>query len=280
MFGYVTICEPELKMKDWRKYRSYYCGLCRTLKERHGNVGQLTLTYDMTFAVILLTSLYEVKGLTSSHRCKTHPVKKQWMIQNEITEYCADMNVLLAYYHMIDNWQDEKKVSGLLASKTLHGKAKKIEKKYKRQSQVIRRELKKLAEYEKANCQNIDLPAGCFGRLMEELLVYKEDMWEPTLRKVGFFLGKFIYIMDAYDDLQKDMKEKCYNPLKTLRFEENFEEKCYQMLQMMIAECSTAFEQLPCLVDVEILRNILYAGVWTKYRKKQMEKEEKKADRK
>ena len=206
MFGYVTICEPELKMKDWRKYRSYYCGLCRTLKERHGNVGQLTLTYDMTFAVILLTSLYEVKGLTSSHRCKTHPVKKQWMIQNEITEYCADMNVLLAYYHMIDNWQDEKKVSGLLASKTLHGKAKKIEKKYKRQSQVIRRELKKLAEYEKENCQNIDLPAGCFGRLMEELLVYKEDIWEPTLRKVGFFLGKFIYIMDAYDDLQKDMK--------------------------------------------------------------------------
>ena len=190
------------------------------------------------------------------------------------------MNVLLAYYHMIDNWQDEKKVSGLLASKMLHGKAKKIEKKYKRQSQVIRRELKKLAEYEKENCQNIDLPAGCFGRLMEELLVYKEDMWEPTLRKVGFFLGKFIYIMDAYDDLQKDMKEKCYNPLKTLRFEENFEEKCYQMLQMMIAECSTAFEQLPCLVDVEILRNILYAGVWTKYRKKQMEKEEKKADRK
>lgn len=95
MFGYVTICEPELKMKDWRKYRSYYCGLCRTLKERHGNVGQLTLTYDMTFAVILLTSLYEVKGLTSSHRCKTHPVKKPWMIQNEITEYCADMNVCL-----------------------------------------------------------------------------------------------------------------------------------------------------------------------------------------
>ena len=73
------------------------------------------------------------------------------------------------------------------------------------------------------------------------------------------------------------MKEKCYNPLKILRFEENFEEKCYQMLQMMIAECSTAFEQLPCLVDVEILRNILYAGVWTKYRKKQMEKEEKKS---
>ena len=61
MFGYVTICEPELKMKDWRKYRAYYCGLCRSLRKRHGHVGQLTLSYDMTFAVVLLTSLYEIK---------------------------------------------------------------------------------------------------------------------------------------------------------------------------------------------------------------------------
>ena len=272
MFGYVTICEPELKMKDWRKYRSYYCGLCRTLKERHGNVGQLTLTYDMTFAVILLTSLYEVKGLTSSHRCKTHPVKKQWMIQNEITEYCADMNVLLAYYHMIDNWQDEKKVSGLLASKTLHGKAKKIEKKYKRQSQVIRRELKKLAEYEKENCQNIDLPAGCFGRLMEELLVYKEDMWEETLRRMGFFLGKYIYIMDAYEDLEEDLRKQCYNPLKSLHERADYEEQIRQILCMMIAECSAEFEKLPCLLDVDILRNILYDGVWNRYNKIQKKK--------
>lgn len=279
MFGYVTICEPELKMKEWRKYRAYYCGLCKTLKERHGNIGQMTLTYDMTFAVILLTSLYETKGQVSTHRCKTHPMKKQTMIQNEITAYCADMNVLLAYYHMVDNWEDEKKVSGLVASKALHSKVKKIERRYKRQSKAIQKELRKLSEYEKENCQNIDLPAGCFGRLMEELLVYKEDMWEQTLRKIGFFLGKFIYIMDAYDDLEKDIKERCYNPLKNLRFEEDYEEKCYQMLQMMIAECSTAFEQLPCLSDVEILRNILYAGVWTKYRKKKAEKEERRKEK-
>lgn len=279
MFGYVTIYEPELKMKDWRKYRAYYCGLCKTLKERHGNIGQMTLTYDMTFAVILLTSLYETKGQASTHRCKTHPMKKQTMIQNEITAYCADMNVLLAYYHMVDNWEDEKKVSGLVASKALHSKVKKIERRYKRQSKAIQKELHKLSEYEKENCQNIDLPAGCFGRLMEELLVYKEDMWEQTLRKIGFFLGKFIYIMDAYDDLEKDIKERCYNPLKNLRFEEDYEEKCYQMLQMMIAECSTAFEQLPCLIDVEILRNILYAGVWTKYRKKKAEKEERRKEK-
>lgn len=272
MFGYITICEPELKVKELRKYRTYYCGLCKTLKERHGNIGQMTLTYDMTFAVILLTSLYEPESQFSTHRCKAHPVKKQGMLQNEITEYCADMNILLTYYHMLDNWTDEKAVSGLALSGILKKKARKIAKQYPRQSAVIRRELKALSEYEKENCQDIDLPAGCFGRLMEELFVYKKDAWEETLREMGFFLGKFIYIMDAYDDLEKDMKEGCYNPLKTRSVSADYEETCKYMLSMMMAECSAAFEKLPCLLDAEILRNILYAGVWTKYEKRNLSK--------
>ena len=67
MFGYVTICEPELKVKDLKKYRAYYCGLCRILKEDYGFMGQMTLTYDMTFAVILLSSLYESQTETRNH---------------------------------------------------------------------------------------------------------------------------------------------------------------------------------------------------------------------
>ena len=97
MFGYVTICEPELKVKDLKKYKAYYCGLCRSLKEDYGFMGQMTLTYDMTFAVILLSSLYETETETQMHRCKVHPVKKQKMLRNEITSYAAAMNVLLAY---------------------------------------------------------------------------------------------------------------------------------------------------------------------------------------
>ena len=81
MFGYVTVCEPELKVKDLKKYRAYYCGLCRTLKEDYGFMGQMTLTYDMTFAVILLSSLYERIPELEKHRCKIHPVKKQMMLR-------------------------------------------------------------------------------------------------------------------------------------------------------------------------------------------------------
>ncbi|HIY62789.1 MAG TPA: hypothetical protein H9730_04780 [Candidatus Mediterraneibacter stercoripullorum] len=274
MFGYVTICEPELKVKDLKKYRAYYCGLCRVLREDYGFMGQMTLTYDMTFAVILLTSLYESETETELHRCKVHPVKKQMMFRNEITSYAAAMNVLLAYYHMEDDWQDEKKVSSLMTKSMIRGRAERIIQKYPRQSKAIQVCLKELSRYEKEQSTDIDKTAGCFGRLMEELFVYQEDIWADSLRRMGFFMGKFIYIMDAYEDLPEDMKKGRYNPLEGLYGQADYEERMQQILRMMIAESTAEFEKLPCLVDVDILRNILYDGVWNRYNTIQMKKSE------
>lgn len=278
MFGYVTANELELKVKDYHKYKAYYCGLCRALKKQYGSLGQLTLTYDMTFAIILLTSLYENETKAERHRCKIHPVKSQPMLLNEITEYAADMNLVLAYYHLLDDWNDEKKVSGFLGSAALKHKVEKAIQKYPRQSRVIKEELSRLNEYEKKDVQEIDYPAGCFGRLMEELLVYKEDCWETQLRGIGFYLGKFIYIMDAYEDLEEDLKKGNYNPLREMYGKPGYEEKCRDILCMMIGECAKNFEFLPCVVDVDILRNILYDGVWKRYRKIQEKKVEEKED--
>lgn len=278
MFGYVTVCEPELKVKDLKKYRAYYCGLCRTLKEDYGFMGQMTLTYDMTFAVILLSSLYETTTKHEEHCCKVHPAKRQHMLQNEITSYAAAMNVLLAYYHMEDDWQDDRKVSSLMTKSLIQGKAKKTIEKYPRQSEIIRKSLKELGECEHENSMDIDRAAGCFGRLMAELFVWKEDIWEKTLRKMGFYLGKFIYLMDAYEDLPEDRKKNRYNPLKELAKRPDYEAQMEQILRMMIAESTVRFEQLPCLVDVDILRNILYDGVWNHYNKIQMKKREDNKD--
>ena len=274
MFGYVTIYEPELKVKDLKKYKAYYCGLCRVLMEEYGFMGQMTLTYDMTFAIILLSSLYESVSETEQHRCKVHPVKKQTMLRNEITAYAAAMNVLLAYYHMEDDWQDERKISSFITKTMVHGKAKQIIGQYPRQSRAIESALKELAECEKEKSTDIDRTAGCFGKLMEELFVYREDIWEKNLRKMGFFLGKFIYIMDAYEDLPEDMKKDRYNPLREVYSRKDYEDRMKQILCMMIAESTAEFERLPCLLDVDILRNILYDGVWNRYNKMQMKKSE------
>lgn len=264
MFGYVNIYKPELKMKDFYKYKAYYCGLCKTLKQRYGRIGQMTLSYDMTFLIILLTSLYESETVRQQNRCIIHPVKKHDTLYNEITGYVADMNIALSYYHLLDDWKDEKSITGLAGSGVLKRAYKKISKQYPRQCDVIRDCLDRLQECEKKQETNIDLVSRCFGELMAEIFVYRQDRWEETLRKAGFYLGKFIYILDAYDDLEKDLKNGSYNPLTGLRGEEGFDGNCINMLNMMMAEASREFEKLPCLSDIDILRNILYMGVWTK----------------
>ena len=98
---------------------------------------------------------------------------------------------------------------------------------------------------------------------MAELFVYAEDEWAEKLRRMGFYFGKFIYLMDAYEDIEEDLKQGRYNPFTELYKKETFEQDCQQILKMMMAETSKVFEQLPILEDVEILRNILYAGVWS-----------------
>ena len=274
MFGYVTICKPELKVKDFEKYKAYYCGLCEELRERYGLGGQMTLTYDMTFLVLVLTSLYETPVREEAHRCRVHPVKRQRMLRSEVTAYAADMNLLLAWHHLKDDWKDDRKISSLAAGGVIRRKAERIAQKYRRQSRVFEAALGELARLEREKSTDIDRTAGCFGRLMEELFVWRKDAWEQTLRRMGFFLGKFIYIMDAYDDLEEDLAKGRYNPLRNLYTQTDYEKRAGDILCMMIGECSGAFEQLPCLQDIEILRNILYDGVWNRYRLIQKKKQE------
>ncbi len=264
MFGYVNIYKPELKMKDFYKYKAYYCGLCKTLKDRYGRFGQMTLSYDMTFLVILLTSLYESDTVRKQDRCVLHPVKKHDTLCNEITEYIADMNIVLTYYHLLDDWQDEKSLAGLAGAGVLKKAYRNISKRYPRQCQGIREGLNRLQVCEKNEETDIDIVSRCFGELMSEIFAYHQDMWEKSLRKVGFFLGKFIYILDAYDDMDKDIRNDSYNPLITIHKEASYEEDCRTMMTMMMAEAAREFEKLPCLIDIDILRNILYEGVWVK----------------
>ena len=97
MFGYIAINKAEMKFKDYDMYQAYYCGLCRRLKECYGKRGQLTLSYDMTFLIVLLTGLYEPKTITGEIRCIAHPLEKHPTKINEYTDYAASMNLILSY---------------------------------------------------------------------------------------------------------------------------------------------------------------------------------------
>lgn len=278
MFGYIVVHKPELKVREYETYRASYCGLCHSLKKQSGRIGQLTLSFDMTFLALLLTGLYEPETVTKSARCIAHPVEKHFYRENRYFDYAADMNVLLTYYKCLDDWQDERKLTACLFGQALKGNVKKLAERYERQSRCLRDNLAALSAYEKEKQYDIDKTAGFFGAIMAELFVYAEDEWADKLRRMGFFFGKFIYLMDAYEDIEEDLKRGRYNPLADLYKKDTFEQECQQILKMMMAETSKVFEQLPILEDAEILRNILYAGVWTRYgqircRRKETKKE-------
>lgn len=101
--------------------------------------------------------------------------------------------------------------------------------------------------------------------MLAEIFVCREDAWASDLRQMGFFLGKFIYLVDAYEDIEKDAVSGNYNPFMTIKDHENFDSECQNMLMMQMAECCRAFERLPIVQDAGILRNILYSGVWAKF---------------
>ena len=279
MFGYVVMNKPEIKFKDFDMYRSFYCGLCRELKERYGLSGQITLTYDMTFVILLLSGLYEPPTKKGSTRCIVHPVRRQPVRKNAITEYAADMNIFLTYYKCKDDWNDERSIPGFAFGKLLEGKEKKSEKLWGKKVQTIVSCLDELSALEKENATDIDRVSGCFGRIMAEIFAYREDVWEPTLRRMGFYFGKFIYLLDAYDDVEEDVKKGNYNPFSKDYIRKGFDDRVKSMLMMMMAETCREFEKLPIIKYTDILRNILYSGVWCRFenvsgkRKKEQEKE-------
>ena len=281
MFGYIIVNKQELKFREFDVYQSYYCGLCQSLKERFGRRGQLTLSYDMTFVALLLSALYDEPVESSTCKCVAHPFEAHATSRSVFTDYAADMNLLLSYYKCLDDWTDERKWKGRLRAAALRGRDKMVEARYPEKAEHIYTLLEHIHLYEKAQEPDVDLASGCFGEIMGEILACRKDEWEDDLRRMGFFLGKFIYLMDAYEDMEKDEKDGNYNVFllrrKKLSDDEAFEQEAYQILQMMMAECSRIFEKLPILEHAEILRNILYSGVWCRYEMIQKKRKQKDA---
>ena len=269
MFGFVTANLKELEKSRRNRYCAVYCGICRGIRGQCSEVCRLGLSYDMAFLSMLLMSLYEPQESGGKHACVLHP-GRSWT-DNEYIRYGADMNVALACYNLQDDYEDEGKLSAKLLSRVFGKELDRIQKAYPRQCQAIAEGVRELAQLEKENCPNPDIPAGCFGKLMGELLVYREDLWAPTLRKMGDALGRFIYLADAAVDYRRDIKKKQYNPYLAMGMAEDWE-IWEQYLVLALHRCTDAYERLPLVQDKDILDNILYSGIWTQYRARQRKK--------
>lgn len=281
MFGYVCVNKQELKIKDYEEYRSYYCGLCHDLHKRYGRIGQMLLNYDMTFLAVLLTGLYEPGEERARCRCIPHPLERHGEVQNKFTEYAADMTVLLSYQKALDDWRDEKSRTKRVLAAALYRDYRRLRDKYPRQARTLELCVRQLSRAEEKKSRDLDFVSGLTGKFLGEMFVFQEDIWQESLRSLGFYLGKFIYLMDAFEDMEKDEKQGNYNLFLQMRQEhkEDFDREAESILVDMMSHCSRIFEQLPILQEAQILRNILYSGVWCKYtliREQRKKREEKK----
>lgn len=265
MFGYVTVNIDELKIKDHRKYKSYYCGVCHSLKKRYGFFARMTLSYDMTFLAVFLSSLYEEHTEPFMERCIPHPFNKHETIVNEYTDYAAAMNVMLSYYKMKDDWEDERSIKSRILAVLLKKAYKKASSDYPKQAKAVETYIKEQHECEQEKDTSVDAAANPTGRMLGVLFAMRNDEWQQDTERMGFFLGKFIYIMDAFDDVDKDIKKGSFNPLVIFRNDSDFKERCEQMLVMVAAETAKAFERMPILDNADILRNIIYSGMWSRF---------------
>lgn len=278
MVGYVVADKPEMKVKEYELYNSYYCGVCKSIGRRHGLLPRMVLSYDSAFLAALLSSLdYEEEKVIKEH-CLVHPVKKKNIcIENAAIDYAADIMIILAYHKLLDDIMDEKSIKAQAMKLMFESTYKRLEKEYPSFCSLVGVQLSKLSKMEEEKCDSLDMTSDSFAEIMREAACgYKgkalSSQEQLALGVMGFHLGKWMYIIDAFDDIEENIKDGNYNPL-LYRFEydsqketvEEFKERILPRTEMLLfnylGEMSKAYELLDIKKNKGLLNNIVYFGL-------------------
>lgn len=283
MFGYVTPLKGELKIKEFNLFKAYYCGLCLHIKKHFGNLPRMTLNYDMTFLALLLDGLEEKDPNVELKRCMTHPTSKKPMIlENKALSYSANMNVALVYYKLLDDAWDDKSIKTKFSSLLLLPYKNSFTSNLTGINEIIEKNLQELYTLEKNNSFNsLDEICHPFSHIVGSILkLYPENISNDSLEKrellysFGYSLGKWIYLIDALDDLEDDMKNNKFNPINILFNKDNLTyealiENIKDRLEFSIFCSGSRLKEILELLDLkrnkEILLNIIELGMVDKY---------------
>ncbi len=265
MFGYVNISCASVRDEDKNLYSAYYCGLCKAIGKK-SQIMRLGLNNDLTFLLVLLSAIYdEEPQYENNAKCVIHPFKKHREIKmNKVMDFASDMNILLVYLKVCDDVNDDGKYKGieLIAKRS----AQKVIKKYPKISSEIQENLKKLSELENNKCNEIDRVADCFGKVLETIFIpefIEDENTKKVLSWMGYNIGRWIYIADAYDDMPKDIKKKSYNPLLEANYKsfDELKNNIYNSMTYTLANIANAYDLLDIKRNDTLIRNILYAGL-------------------
>lgn len=279
MLGYVMADKPELKIKEYEFYRAYYCGVCKSIAARYGQLPRLALSYDFAFLALLLSSLDDLDENIEYEHCLIHHIKKIPVVRtNWAVDYAADMMVLLVYHNFLDDKHDEHKIRGTFGATMLKASAKRLSSKYPDVAMVIEEQLSKLYELEQKKTPSIDETGDTFATIMSKVFAssdVKAHVGEENARVLEFVgrnLGRWIYLADALDDVEKDIESGSYNPL-LYRYEydeqkensSSFKARILGNVEMVLFSCLDQTAKSYNLLDVKkrdsILQNIIYSGL-------------------
>lgn len=271
MFGYVIPDKPNMFIKDFYAFRAFYCGLCKAIGKQSNTLMRFTTNYDATILNVLVHNLLDKKVEYKPQRCILHPLRKRDMIcVDEVTLAVADINTLLTYYKIKDNILDnDKKFKSKTAKLFVNKSYKKAKKRHPFASKIIEEEYLNLNTLEKENCSSIDKVSHCFASMLERLGVYLTKNESYEAKTVFYCLGKWVYLIDALDDLDKDASKNRYNPwianngefTNSTEFIEKNRENITAILKNTIILLKENYDKLPMPVQEGVLTNTFYYGL-------------------
>ena len=269
MFGYVRAAPDKLTAEEEQRYRALYCGLCHTLGRRYGAVSRMILNYDFTFLAALLSGAIK----TEERRCVASPVKKRTVArENEALDLAADVSVILTYWKLRDGAAD----SGGLSRRGYGAVARLLGRAYREAARLhpdfdaaTCRELERLATLEAERCPSLDKPADTFARLLGSVAGELPDpIQQRIMEQLLYHLGRWIYLVDALDDLKEDAESGNYNPI-LLRFSLDngtltgpAREAMVSTLDASIRQMAAAYELWDFGVWSPIIRSTVYQGLY------------------
>lgn len=315
MLGYVKIDRGELKVREYEIYCGYYCGVCKSIGKRYGQLPRMALSYDAAFLAIMLASLEDEPDEPVQEHCIGHHIKKKTIIRGKAIDYAADVMLILAWHKLLDDAHDENKVFAKATAALLKGIYKKLRTRHPALCEGIEKHLHKLAALEEEKCAQLDPAAEAFAKIMEIIFAEgahiilgetnatdcagattdsasgipdaeakKQDTFltisetlpdispQEALAKIGYHMGKWIYLADAIDDIEENIRSGAYNPLLfrfgydagretpqafRTRIEEDLKFNLYHYLAMV----SNYMNSLDIKKNQGIIENIIYFGL-------------------
>lgn len=277
MLGYVKVFKPELKVREYEVYCGYYCGVCKSIGKRYGQLPRMALSYDAAFLALLIESISENHDAPTQEHCVAHPmIKKKTIIRNSAIDYAADVMLILAWHKLIDDANDEGKLYAKGTMLAFRRIFKKLRKNHSALCENIEKHLAELSSLEKEKCAHLDMATEAFSKIMEAIFSegakHMNEETRAAFASIGYHMGKWIYFIDAVDDIEENIETGAYNPLlyrfcfnptkeTSQQFRARIEDDLKFNLYHYLAMIGNCLDTLEIKKNKGIIDNILYFGL-------------------